>query len=167
VEPIYAAVPQRDLAFEHEINGLAAVRVQGRRRAGLEVDDEVHQIGLSASVCYDEPRLGHDFPLSRYGRIPISLAEDSLSGRWQQPSRQRKAPRPCGDSVGSASGISNHELQMRIEHRFQGDSLGRRISRISKTGQFGAFLPEHRATVFARSRSSFFKSDSLARMSSR
>src|SRR6516225_7338482 len=43
----------------------------------------------------------------------------------------------------------------------------RRISRISKTGQFGAFLPEHRATVFARSRSNFFKSDSLARMSSR
>src|SRR5262249_11415124 len=43
----------------------------------------------------------------------------------------------------------------------------RRISRISKTGQFGAFLPEQRATVFARSRSSFFRSDSLARMSSR
>src|SRR5262249_16761973 len=43
----------------------------------------------------------------------------------------------------------------------------RRISRMSKTGQFGTFLPEHRATVFASSRSSFFKSDNLARMSSR
>jgi hypothetical protein len=41
------------------------------------------------------------------------------------------------------------------------------ISRMSNTGQSGAVLPEHRATVLASRRSSFFKSPSFARMSSR
>jgi hypothetical protein len=45
--------------------------------------------------------------------------------------------------------------------------FGRPISRMSNTGQSGADLPEHWATVLASSRSSFFRSLSLARMSSR
>src|SRR5258708_6291318 len=43
----------------------------------------------------------------------------------------------------------------------------RPTSRISNTGQSGAALPEHRATVLANRRSSFFRSLSLALMSSR
>jgi hypothetical protein len=43
----------------------------------------------------------------------------------------------------------------------------RPISRMSNTGQSGAVLLEHWATVLASSRSSFFRPLSLARMSSR
>ena len=43
----------------------------------------------------------------------------------------------------------------------------RPTSRISNTGQSGAALPEHRATVLANRRSSFFRSLSLALMPSR
>src|SRR5258707_12845387 len=41
----------------------------------------------------------------------------------------------------------------------------RRTSRISSTGHSGAVVPEHRATVFASSRSSFRRSPIFARMS--
>ena len=60
---IHAGVPQSNLPFEHEFDGLAAMRVQRCPRAGFEIDHELHQLGLSASVCHDEPRLGHDLPL--------------------------------------------------------------------------------------------------------
>ena len=45
--------------------------------------------------------------------------------------------------------------------------LERRISRMSKTGQSGALVPVHRATVFASNRSSLRRSAILARILSR
>src|SRR5262245_29750447 len=46
-------------------------------------------------------------------------------------------------------------------------ALERLTSRISSTGQSGALVPEHCATVVANRRSRFFRSSSLARISSR
>jgi hypothetical protein len=74
-------------------------------------------------------------------------------GHWGLPNGQTRGP--------------NNSSRMQIEDQVQEECFGRRVSRISNTGQSGTFLPEHWLTVLASKRSSFLKSSSLARMSCR
>src|SRR6266481_781664 len=72
IEMFLAGVSQRDLAFEHEVDRLATMRVPGGPRARREVHDERYQLRLPRSIRDVEPRLGDD---RAFADTASSLAE--------------------------------------------------------------------------------------------
>src|SRR5262249_33275388 len=58
-------LPQRQLAVDHEIDRLTAGAVDRGPGAGLEVDHELNQFGLSGSIRYVKSRFGEDLASTR------------------------------------------------------------------------------------------------------
>src|SRR5947199_10738492 len=61
---LHAGVPQRDFTFEHEIDGLAAVRVPGGPSAGRKIHHELYELRLLDGIRDVESGLRDDRALA-------------------------------------------------------------------------------------------------------